>query len=224
MAEVQQFPSNSHADKSREAKPPVKRREMKQVATAKRAKKTVGQKLTEAFIGDDSDKDSIFDYIVYDVLVPAAKNMLFDAIQGGVSMALFGSDRANGSRSANFNSRPGSYTNYSTYSSSRPTNAERDTRVMRRSAREKIYNDDLIFQTRQEAYEVVDQLNDAIDDYGEVSLAELYVLTGIDSDPTDNAYGWKNLDNYTVKPVRDGFRLILPPAYSLDNGPRRRQR
>jgi hypothetical protein len=223
MAEVQ-FPSNSHKDREA-AEERQEKREVKQIVQAKRKKTGLGQKLKRAFIGDESDTDSVIDYILCDILVPAAKNMLFDAVQGGVSMMLFGEDDRR--RRPTQPSR-NTYTNYSSYSATRNSRYDRDRTLethstpSRRSPREKIYNDDLIFDTRTDAYEVVDNLNDAIDDYGEVSLAELYVLVGIDSDPTDSTYGWRDLTGYSVKPCRDGFRLLLPPAYSLDERPRKR--
>lgn len=231
MAEVSQFPSNSHKDKEA-AEEREKKREVKQIVKAKRKKASLGQKLQRAFIGDESDADGVVDYILCDILIPAAKNMLFDAVQGGVSMMLFGED--NGRRRTQSRNNP-TYTNYSSYSSSNTRDSRYkssitiDVSSRRRSPREKIYNDDLIFDTRTDAYEVLDSLNDALDDYNEVSLAELYALVGIDSDPTDSTYGWKrypdnttDLDGAAVKPCRDGFRLILPPASSLDERPRRR--
>lgn len=230
MAEVSQFPSNAHKDKEA-AEDREKKREVKQIVKAKRKKASLGQKLQWAFIGDESDADGVVDYILCDILIPAAKNMLFDAVQGGVSMMLFGED--NGRRRTQGRNNQ-TYTNYSSYSSNTRDSRHRssiavEVSARRRSPREKIYNDDLIFETRTDAYEVLDSLQDALDDYNEVSLAELYVLVGIDSDPTDSSYGWKrypdntsDLDRATVKPCRDGFKLILPPASSLDERPRRR--
>lgn len=230
MAEVTQFPSNSHKDREA-AEERQEKREVKQIVQAKRKKAGLGQKLKRAFIGDESDTDSVIDYILCDILVPAAKNMLFDAVQGGVSMVLFGEDNGRHRTQTRGNQ---TYTNYSSYSSSSRNTRYQSSNTLdnaprRRSPREKIYNDDLIFDTRTDAYEVLDSLNDALDDYNEVSLAELYVLVGIDSDPTDSSYGWKrykdntsDLDGATVKPCRDGFKLILPPASSLDERPRRR--
>lgn len=224
MAEVQQFPSNSHKDKEEKDREQRTRREVKQVAVAKRNKKSTGQRIREIFVGRELDEDqSLIEYLAYDICLPAFRNMVFDTVQNGMSMLLFGEPTGPRS-SATTRTSSGRYTNYSSYSSTgrretRPS--ERET-SMRRSRRDKIYNDDLIFSTRGEAYEVVDNMLDALDDYGAVSLAELYALTGIDSDPTDNSYGWKldeshsGIDGYSVRPIRDGFRLTLPPAYCLD--------
>lgn len=222
MAEVQQFPSNSHRDKEKDQEQ-RNRREVKQVAVAKRNKKSAGQRIREIFVGRELDEDqSLVEYLAYDICLPAFRNMVFDTVQNGMSMLLFG--EPTGSRGSNVTTRSGSrYTNYSSYSSSNRRNTRPvDDRIERRSRRDKIYNDDLIFSTRGEAYDVVDNMLDALDDYGAVSLAELYALTGIDSDPTDNSYGWKlderhtGIDGYSVRPIRDGFRLTLPPAYCLD--------
>ena len=42
------------------------------------------------------------------------------------------------------------------------------------------------------------------------SVADLYGLVGIDSEYTDNKYGWTNLSSASIKATRDGYILDLP--------------
>ena len=76
--------------------------------------------------------------------------------------------------------------------------------------------DDIILDTRKEAEEVLDRMDDLIDTYGVVSVADLYDLVGISGNYTDNKYGWTNLRNADVQRVRDGYLLKLPKALPFD--------
>ena len=79
------------------------------------------------------------------------------------------------------------------------------------------YNyDDIILDTRREAEEVLDRMQDLIDSYGMVSVADLYDLVGINGSYTDNKYGWTHLRSTDVQRVRDGYLLKLPKALPFD--------
>ena len=208
------FPSNSHKRKERKHDEEEKKKDIQQVTSnnAIKRKKSIGKKFSEAFIGEESDKTNVVDYILYDVLVPAAKNTISDMVVGGIEMLLFGERRG---RSMS-RDRGRSYVNYSNYSR-REEERGRDRRDSpRRSTSRRLYNDDIILDTRSEAELVIDRLLDIIDDYGAASVADLYALVGIDSDYTDNKYGWTNLSMASVSRCRDGYLLNLPKAYEID--------
>lgn len=204
------FPSNSN--KSKERKRPEKDIQQVTSSNAVKQKKSLGKKFTEAFIGDESDKTSVTDYILYDVLIPAAKNTLSDIVTGGIEMLLFGERRG---RSTSTRNRGTSYVNYSNYSR-RENERSRPVSHNSRSSVRRLYNDDIIVNSRGEAEEVIDRLLDIIDEYGEASVADLYALVGIDSDYTDNKYGWTNLSMASVSRTRDGYSINLPKAYEID--------
>lgn len=208
------FPSNSHREKEREREVDEKKKDIQQVTStnATKRKKSIGKKFSEAFIGDESDKTSVMDYILYDVLVPAAKNTLSDMVTGGIEMLLFGERRG---RSTS-RDRGRSYVNYSSYSRREEERARDRRDSSRRSTSRRLYNDDIILDTRSEAELVIDRLLDIIDDYGAASVADLYALVGIDSEYTDNKYGWTNLSMASVSRCRDGYSLNLPKAYEID--------
>lgn len=206
------YPGNSNKERMNKQEEPKK--EIKKVASATKRKKSMTKKFKEAFVGEDGDNQSVADYILYDVLVPAAKNTISDMVTGGIEMLLYG-ERRGGSRMNRDRGR--SYVNYSGYSTAR----REDDRVhsssrVRRSARDRVYNDDIVLPTRGEAEQVIDSLLDIIDQYGSASIADLYSLTGIDSDFTDNSYGWTNLATASVSRTRDGYILNLPRACPID--------
>lgn len=205
------YPGNS--DKKRMNQQEEPKKEIKKVASATKRKKSMAKKFKEAFVGEDGDDQSVADYILYDVLVPAAKNTISDMVTGGIEMILYGERR--GSSRMN-RDRGRSYVNYSGYSTRRDNDRARNGSRVRRSARDRVYNDDIIIPTRGEAEQTIDSLLDIIDQYGSASIADLYSLTGIDSDFTDNSYGWTNLSTASVSRTRDGYILNLPRAYPID--------
>ena len=205
------YPGNS--DKKRMNQQEEPKKEIKKVASATKRKKSMAKKFKEAFVGEDGDDQSVADYILYDVLVPAAKNTISDMVTGGIEMILYGERR--GSSRMNRN-RGRSYVNYSGYSTRRDDDRVRNGSRVRRSARDRVYNDDIVIPTRGEAEQTIDSLLDIIDQYGSASIADLYSLTGIDSDFTDNSYGWTNLSTASVSRTRDGYILNLPRAYPID--------
>lgn len=205
------YPGNS--DKKRMNQQEEPKKEIKKVASATKRKKSMTKKFKEAFIGEDGDNQSVADYILYDVLVPAAKSTISDMVTGGIEMILYG-ERRGGSKMNRDRGR--SYVNYSGYSTRRDDDRVRNGSRVRRSARDRVYNDDIVVPTRGEAEQTIDSLLDIIDQYGSASIADLYSLTGIDSDFTDNSYGWTNLSTASVSRTRDGYILNLPRAYPID--------
>ena len=137
-------------------------------------------------------------FIVKDVIVPTIKKAIVDT----VDMVLYGGTRGSRKSSA---SRV-SYTRY--YDDPRD---RRDESVSRPSY---VY-DDIIIESRGEAEGVLSQMNDLIDTYGVVSVADLYDLVGISGNYTDNKYGWTNLRNADVRRTRDGYLLVLPKALPI---------
>ncbi len=200
------YQGNSHKSKeevSKEVMPPKK---VEQVATGKTRRKNEVRKLADAFITEDVH--SVKDYIIQDVLLPAAKKAISEMVSSGIDMLLYGEAKSK-NRSGRNESRV-SYTKY--YDRERERDYDRGTRTRTRG-----YDyDDIILDTRREAEEVLDRMQDLIDTYGMVSVADLYDLVGINGSYTDNKYGWTQLRSADVQRVRDGYLLKLPKALPFD--------
>ena len=69
--------------------------------------------------------------------------------------------------------------------------------------------EEIIFANASDAQDVLNNMIEFMEDYGVVSVADLYDLTGIPSNCNDNNYGWKNIDRTFVKRGRDGFVINL---------------
>lgn len=170
-------------------------------------KKSLSKKFKETFFGDDMN--NVVSYIIYDVLVPAAKTTVSEIIGGGVEMLLFGS--AKGSRTRREQGK--SYVSYNSYYNSERSKHEK--RELNRT-KSRLNFDDIILESRGEAEEVISYLVDYTIDYGMATVADLYDLVGIASNFTDNKYGWVDLSSANVTRVRDGYLINLPKAIVLD--------
>ena len=205
---MENYKPNSHRSKEAQKESGSEKKEITKVVqgTAKVKKKGKSSKFAEMFIAEDVS--SVKSYIVSDVLIPAAKKLFVDAIKDAVDMLVFGrTDRSK--RSSRFRA---DYVSYNRYSDRRyDDRLSNDTRP-----RTEYSYDDVILETRGEAEEVLDAMNDVIETYGMVSVMDLYDLVGISGQYTDNNYGWKNLRNAEPIRTRDGeYMLKLPKAIPL---------
>ena len=209
------FPSNSKRSKEDSQEPPEKN--ISKVITGKvvQRKKGLGKKFAEMVMKDEgSDMNSVVSYVIQDILLPGAKNIILDLVTGGLEMKFFGT--ASGRRSRN---RDKNYTPYNTISkTSYKSSNDRDERRTITDRNKAMHNfDEIVLDSRGDAEEVLNTLVDLIKDYDMVCVADLYDCVGIPSSFTDNKYGWDDLHGVTVMRVRDGFILNLPKPILLDS-------
>lgn len=198
---MEEFKPNSH--KSKELTPVPEKKVEKIVKGAVKSKKKNGiDRLKDNFISEDAA--NIKTYVVMDVLIPAVKKAICDIVKNGVDMILYG-------ESGRSNRRPSEYVSYDRRyldrGDSRFYNADR--------ARIGYSYNDIILETRGEAEDVLARMDELIELYGMVSVADLYDLVGITGNYTDNKYGWTNIRNAEPVHVRDGYMLRLPKVTSL---------
>lgn len=199
-----EYTSNSHRSKETpKAKPEEKKVVQKVVTgTVKTKKKNELTKLADIFLPEDVQ--DVKSYVLMDVLIPAAKKLIDDVVTGGVHMWLYGS--AGRSKSSGSGTSYVSYRNYSDPRDSRP----------RAEARSSRYSyDDIVLESRGDAELVISQMDEMMETYGNVSVADLYDLVGKSCDYTDNRYGWTNIRNAEPVRVRDGWMIKMPRAIPL---------
>jgi hypothetical protein len=93
----------------------------------------------------------------------------------------------------------------------------RDDRYSESRTRTNYGFDDVYLESRGEAEEVLTRMDELIDAYGFVTVADLYDLVGKTCNYTDNKYGWTNLRNAEAVRVRGGdYLLRLPRATLID--------
>ncbi len=199
----EEYLPNSHRYKEgqKESLPEKKRVEKVIHGKVKVRPKSGLHKLTDVFISEDAA--NVKSYIVMDVLVPAVKKAISDIVRDGIDMILYGESKGRSSSSSSYVS----YRDYSRRDEDRFRDRDRDRRG---------YNhDDIVLESRGEAEEVITRMDELIETYGVVSVADLYDLVGKTCEYTDNKYGWTNVRNAEPIRVRDGWMLRLPKALPL---------
>lgn len=68
----------------------------------------------------------------------------------------------------------------------------------------------IIFNTHVEADIVLDKLDEKIQQYGLVAVADLYELVGLNKEESDYSYGWTDLRKSEVASVKGGYELRFP--------------
>ncbi|NLJ49831.1 MAG: hypothetical protein GX428_09665, partial [Candidatus Atribacteria bacterium] len=188
MSEIDKtkYPGNSHTSKELVIGDDIPSRNVTKVANATLKKKSFLSKVGGVFFG--SDTDNVGSYILYDILIPAAKNTLSEMVSSGIEMLLFGENRRTSVR----RDRDKSYISYNSIS--------RDRSAAYR-VRANHHFDEIIIDSRAEAEEVLSSLVELIDTYGVATVSDFYDLIGMTADFTDNKYGWKNLNRSSVNRV-----------------------
>lgn len=197
------YAPNSHKAKEEKAQTEVpERKKLEKVVTGKvkTKKRNEMSKLGEIFIAEDAR--NVKSYILMDVLVPAVKKAISDIVTNGIDMLLFG--EGGGTRKTSSASAV-SYRNY--YDQKDIRRGYSNTRM-----RTGYDYDDIILESRGEAEEVLARMDELIETYGIVSVADLYDLVGKTCNYTDNKYGWTNIRNAEPIRVRDGYMLKMPKA------------
>lgn len=216
------YQSNSH--KSREAgkdkeKKDLPEKKIEKVVTGDVVIKKPGlrHKFRNVFLG--GDVKTAIAYVIGETVMPAIRNMLSDSIKGATDRMIYGTDTYRTNRRSGYNP----HVNYS-----RPANPlapiMRDPRMSSGRlpdqpplpmSHDSQPGGDIYFQTREEALMVLETMNEVVDQYDAVTLADLYEMCGMSSSYTDNKQGWTFVKNGEVRHTRNGWVLNLPPLEIL---------
>lgn len=187
------LPGNS--DKAKEGASPEK----KVVAKAKVVKKSRIKEALRTFFAQDLPE--IAEHLVVDVAIPAAKNAITDMVTQGIQQLLYGEVDAR--------RRPTSgYTSYSSSHRSRQGTGRYETRPIssRETRQQKPTNvEDLVFDTRGDAVDVIEYVAETIEQYGQITVADLMSSVGINPRYTDERWGWTSTDAFELRQIREGW-------------------
>lgn len=188
---------NSHKSKQEANNVPAKKVEKVVTGKVRTKKKSEVQKLIGAFVSEDIP--NLKEYVIKDVLIPTIKNAIEDIVTNGIRMILRGET---GARTKKGTASKVSYRDY--------YDDKRDDNRVTVSSRSSFSYDEIIFESRGEAEEVLTRMDELLDTYGKVSVADLYDLADLTGEYTYGNYGWTNLSSAAV--VRDGggYSLKLP--------------
>ena len=158
---------------------------------AKVKKPSTASKFAKMFLSEDAR--STKDYVIEDVLVPKAKDLITSILKSIVDTLFYG--RGGGGSSSRSNS---SYVSYRDYGSSRKEERRSST------YRSQPMFSDIIFDNPQDATEVL------------ATVGNLYDLAGLKVPFTAENYGWADFKNAKVVKTADGFVIKTPPCMPID--------
>lgn len=181
--------------------------------------------VTQARVGHEkkrslaTDLQSLGRALTGDILVPALKGALSDFFQQGVEALIFGPSEDRGARR--------SYRSYNTpYRGRRASGSLRQPRrpfgghydespriVTSRQASPVF--DDLYFESREDATQVIRGLMELVYKYGVTTVGDYYTLAGLTATRTAEQYGWSALDRVRVLSTADGYVIDLPDPEAL---------
>ena len=218
---MEQFPSNSHrpppgsTDKTVTPGEEVK---LESVVTGKvvRRKKPLGTRIKEMFF---SGETGVINHLIKEVLVPALQDAAVDMVKQGIERAVYRGDAPLPSRQMRGMPNSRSHTDYTSAGRMRPTShgLAPNRQVMSRTSSLDI--GETVVDTKFEAEQVLNMLFSTVQQYGEVTVANLKELTNETGVWTDNKYGWRDVDlegRVDIRRARGGgYALILPPPIDL---------
>lgn len=177
---------------------PEKRVEKVVTGAVRTKKKSEFKKLTDVFLAEDMDR--VKTYILFDVVIPGVKK----AIQETINAVLWGE----GSRTTS-NTPAGKFNYHASYNNA--NNRQSNIRT-----RDTYGFENITFDNRGDAEQVLDCLADLIQRYQIASVADLYDLCGMTCDYTDYKYGWTDLRGADVLRDRGHFFIKLPKPMPID--------
>lgn len=211
---MSEFPSNSRFAK----KPSEDKKERPKVerivsGDVTRKKKSLGKKVSETFL--PGDVDNVRSYVVDEVLIPSAKDMIVDAIIQTTERMVFGETRSR-SRTASAAKSAFGNISYNRFSSPSSASSDRDRSTISHRSRATHSFDEIVISSRAEAHAVIDSLQELASRYGQATVNDLYDMVGVTGDFTSEKWGWDSLEGSRVVRTRDGgYLLDLPKPMEL---------
>lgn len=199
---MEDYKPNSH--RSKETPAITEKKVEKVVRGAVKTRKKNGLEKAKGVIFSE-DAANIKSYVVMDVLIPALKKAISDVVTNGIEILLYGES---GRTRRNSPSGSISYRNFYDRRDDGP-------RRLNAPVRNGYDLNDIVLETRGEAEDVLARMDELVEQYGVVSVADLYDLVGITGNYTDNKYGWTNIRNAEPIRVRDGYLLKLPKVTTI---------
>lgn len=190
MAVVDETRYKSNSYKARAAEEEKKEVQKVVKGSVRRHEKTTGEKIKESFFGENVD--NIGDYLLFDILIPSAKEIFDTFITSAKDIILYGEVREQSTR--NRGGR-GSYVSYDGYSRGGNNRRRKDREISRRA---RFDFTDIEFDDLDDIDEVIAELKDIWSVYNEISVAQFYQASGYPVSPVDSNWGWLDIRAFTT--------------------------
>ena len=176
--------------------------------------KSLGEKFVDTFCNETVE--DVKSWLVTDVVVPGIKNTILDML----GMMFFGGgDYSRGRRDRGYDRERVSYNSYYSSSRDRGRHDRRDRRDDRDDGPKrdgKVDYRNIIFRDGRAAKDLVDEMHRRIDDYNQVSIAEMFDMMEITGKYTDNNWGWTRKSDIGIRRVSSGYLIDVAEAEALD--------
>ena len=168
-------------------------------------KKTTLKKVADIFF--QKDINDVKSYLIMDVLVPEIRDALYNLVMNGLDMMLYDGKRT---RKSSSNTMRVNYSAKYNNQISIPESSNSSPRT-----KSGLNFDDVVFDDRMDAEEVLNQMLNIIEQYDSVSVADFCELAGIPGEYTDRKYGWTSLGAAEVKRISGGGYVLKLPRVIL---------
>lgn len=209
---MEEYPSNSHSSKG-EISNEQKRPKVEQIVTdgVIRQKKPLGRRFVDSFI--KTSGRAVITHVVWDVLVPRARDAAVDGIQEGAFRLFYGESQGTSKRGRRSVGQEITRTAYESMFED-PRGPAPQPRMSRQARRAHDF-DEIVLASRAQAQSVIGNLFTLVEEYGVAKVADLYDMIGETPGHTDERYGWEDLRGAQVVHVRNGYLLDLPRPIPL---------
>lgn len=204
------YSGNSNRDKQTE-EVPVKKVDKVIGGGAIQRKKPLTRRIAENFTG--ADARSVGQYVLFEVVLPQVKDLIYDVGSSALQRSLFG-DR--GSNSYTSSSRRKGYTPYNTVATAAVSKVQQQMKPAPQATSDEF--GEIIVESRGEAQEVMDKIGNLIETYGMASVSDLKAAVGLTGSFTDEKFGWIAMGGTDIRRVggaQPGYLLILPRPEEL---------
>lgn len=179
-------------------------------------KRSLARRMKDLIV--EADLRSVSRYVFLGVLIPAAKNMIFDAGTESLRRVMY-RDGQGMQRRGGIGMPGATRYNYQTPVSrpySGPVGASRYAPALDPGPRIARYNrDDIILVSREDAELVMERMHDVLEQVDVVTLRDLNELINRPTTYVDESWGWVSLLGSNIVQTRDGYLLELPQVQPL---------
>lgn len=207
--EIKDYPSNSDKTKETTQKVSYNKPTINGKVSVKR-KNASAERLKE-------QAEEIKRYTIQDVILPGLKDVIWDIGTTALNTFLYGhTESATQNRNRPYTSSI-QYSNTSNYNRvGRPSYSSQRPNSSRVASVDTRPEEEFIFERKSDADTVLDELREAVANFGIVSVQSLFEMCGKTAPFTANKFGWMNLDGAYVERTRDGYIIRLPRSLPLD--------
>ena len=205
---MNEYPSNSDKSKTRSNENKKDKKITKVVSSPTSVKKKgLIRRFTENLNPDDVKRSS--SQILLDIFLPDLKRTIHNCLSSALDNLFYpGEDRGRRSTASKI-----SYQRYYDRREERPSRYAGSGR----ERSERFDYDDIIFGNRADAEIVLDKMQECIDAYQVVTVADLFDLADVSNDNyMANSFGWTSISSAKVVRDRDGYFLKLPRPMPID--------